>query len=122
MVERVSSGGASAGRSEPSWHGVELRHLTALQAVAAERSFSAAAVRLGYTQPAVSGQILALERLIGARLFVRMRGTRPLELSSDERRSFLEDGDTVTMTGFCQGDGYRVGFGEVAGTVLPSLE
>ncbi|CAF91787.1 unnamed protein product, partial [Tetraodon nigroviridis] len=23
--------------------------------------------------------------------------------------------------GYCQGDGYRVGFGECAGTILPSL-
>ena len=33
---------------------------------------------------------------------------------------FLQDGDRVTMTGWCQGDGYRVGFGEVTGQVLPS--
>jgi DNA-binding transcriptional LysR family regulator len=72
MAERVAN-----------WHGVELRHLIALQAVAAERSFSAAAARLGYTQPAVSGQILSLERLIGARLFVRIRGSRPLELTEE---------------------------------------
>ena len=32
-------------------------------------------------------------------------------------RKFLADGDTVTMSGWCQGDGYRVGFGEVTGTI-----
>lgn len=68
-------------RTDPNWHGVELRHLIALRAVAAEQSFSAAARVLGYTQSAVSGQVLALERLIGTRLFVRVRGTRPLELT-----------------------------------------
>jgi DNA-binding transcriptional LysR family regulator len=72
-------------RVDANWHGVELRHLIALRAVAAERSFSAAARSLGYTQSAVSGQILALERLIGARLFVRVRGTRPLELTAEGR-------------------------------------
>jgi DNA-binding transcriptional LysR family regulator len=72
-------------RTESNWHGVELRHLIALRAVAAERSFSAAARTLGYTQSAVSGQILALERLIGARVFVRVRGTRPLELTREGR-------------------------------------
>jgi DNA-binding transcriptional LysR family regulator len=71
--------------TESNWHGVELRHLIALRAVAAERSFSAAARSLGYTQSAVSGQILTLERLIGARLFVRVRGTRPLELTQEGR-------------------------------------
>jgi DNA-binding transcriptional LysR family regulator len=73
------------GRPETNWHGVELRHLIALRAVAAERSFSAAARSLGYTQSAVSGQVLALERLIEARLFVRVRGTRPLELTPEGR-------------------------------------
>jgi DNA-binding transcriptional LysR family regulator len=76
---------AAAMRSDPNWHGVELRHLIALRAVATERSFSAAARTLGYTQSAVSGQVLALERLIGARLFVRVRGTRPLELTEEGR-------------------------------------
>lgn len=71
--------------TESNWHGVELRHLIALCAVAAEQSFSAAARSLGYTQSAVSGQVLALERLIGARLFVRVRGTRPLELTDEGR-------------------------------------
>jgi len=65
----------------PRWRGIELRHLVALQAVESERSFSAAAARLGYTQSAVSGQILALERVIGARLFERSRGARPLGLT-----------------------------------------
>ena len=36
-----------------------------------------------------------------------------------EQRTFLQDGDRVTMTGWCQGPGYRVGFGEVAGRILP---
>jgi hypothetical protein len=42
------------------WPGVEIRLLVALQTVAAEGSFSHAARKLGYTQSAVSGQILAL--------------------------------------------------------------
>jgi fumarylacetoacetase len=31
----------------------------------------------------------------------------------------LQDGDVVTMVGYCQGDGYRIGFGECVGRVLP---
>ncbi len=50
-------------------------------------------------------------------LEITWRGTEPLTLPGGEERKFLADGDTVTMTGWCQGDGYRVGFGEVAGTV-----
>ena len=36
------------------------------------------------------------------------------------KRSFLEDGDSLQMRAWCQGDGYRVGFGEVEGTILPA--
>jgi len=52
----------------------DLRHLVALDLVVRERSFARAAVRLGYTQSAVSQQIAALERAAGARLLERPRG------------------------------------------------
>ena len=55
----------------------------------------------------------------GSLLEITWRGTEPLTLPGGEQRRFLADGDTVTMTGWCQGDGYRVGFGEVAGAVRP---
>jgi molybdate transport repressor ModE-like protein len=67
------------------WPGVEIRLLVALQAVAAEGSFSHAARKLGYTQSAVSGQIIALERAVGARLLDRVRGARSVELTSEGR-------------------------------------
>ncbi|MCB1004193.1 MAG: LysR family transcriptional regulator [Acidimicrobiales bacterium] len=60
---------------------VELRHLVALRAVAAERSFGKAAGRLGYTQSAVSQQIAALERAVGERLFERPGGPKPVTLT-----------------------------------------
>lgn len=37
-------------------------------------------------------------------------------------RAWLEDGDTVVMRGHCQGDGYRVGFGECRAKLLPALD
>ena len=46
------------------------------------------------------------------------RGTKPITLAGGQTRRFLEDGDRVTMTAWCQGDGYRVGFGEVTGVVV----
>jgi fumarylacetoacetase len=49
-------------------------------------------------------------------------GREPLELAGGSVRRFLEDGDRVVMTGWCQGDGHRVGFGEVAGTILPAVQ
>jgi len=56
----------------------------------------------------------------GSLLELAWNGTRPLALRGGAMRSFLEDGDEVIMTGWCQGDGYRVGFGEVRGEILPS--
>jgi fumarylacetoacetase len=46
------------------------------------------------------------------------RGSKPIELPNGESRKWLEDGDTLLITGWCQGDGYRVGFGEVTGMVI----
>jgi DNA-binding transcriptional LysR family regulator len=63
------------------WHGVELRHLTALRAIAEEGSFGRAAAQLGYTQSAVSQQIATLERAVGERLLERPGGPRPVSLT-----------------------------------------
>jgi molybdate transport repressor ModE-like protein len=63
------------------WPGVEIRLLVALERVAATGSFSRAAKELGYTQSAVSGQISALERAVGARLLERVRGSRTVRLT-----------------------------------------
>lgn len=60
---------------------LELRHLVALDAVATEGTFGRAADRLGYTQSAVSQQIASLERLVGAKVFDRPGGPRPVELT-----------------------------------------
>ena len=56
---------------------------------------------------------------LGSLLELTWNGRNPLVVDGVER-TFLEDGDTVSITGWCQGDGYRVGFGEVSGTILPA--
>jgi fumarylacetoacetase len=48
------------------------------------------------------------------------RGTKPLAMPDGSTRTFLADGDTVTMRGWAARGGLRVGFGECAGTVLPA--
>ena len=58
---------------------------------------------------------------LGSMLELAWRGTRPLHLPDGSERKFLADGDTVTMRGFAEKDGVRIGFGEVRGTVLPAL-
>src|SRR5919206_1461930 len=56
---------------------LDVRRMKVLREVAAERSFSAAAQKLGYTQSAVSQQVAALEREAGATLIERNpRGIR----------------------------------------------
>ncbi len=54
----------------------------------------------------------------GSLLEISWNGTEPLELPGGIKRSFLEDGDSLVMRGWCQGDGYRIGFGEVEGTIV----
>jgi len=49
------------------------------------------------------------------------KGTKPIELSDGMTRKFLQNGDEVIMTGYAQGDGFRVGFGSCTGKILPPL-
>ncbi len=76
------------------WLGVEFRHLAALQAIAAEGTFGRAAVRLGYTQSAVSQQIATLERVVGERLLERPGGPRPVSLT-EAGRLLLRHADAI---------------------------
>jgi fumarylacetoacetase len=54
----------------------------------------------------------------GSLLEISWNGTEPIELPGGAKRTFLEDGDSLVMRGWCQGNGFRVGFGEVEGTIL----
>lgn len=58
----------------------------------------------------------------GSLLELAWRGAEPLQLENGEERVWLLDGDELSMTGWCQGDGYRVGFGEVTGRILPARQ
>ncbi|MEB1808901.1 MAG: fumarylacetoacetase [Bacillaceae bacterium] len=58
----------------------------------------------------------------GCLLELTWRGSDPIELDNGEERVWLEDEDEITMTGWCQGDGYRIGFGEVTGRILPVVD
>jgi DNA-binding transcriptional LysR family regulator len=69
-----------------AWQGIEVRHLAALRALAEEASFHGAARRLGYSQPAVSQQLAALERRVGKKLVNRPRVSHPLTLTEAGQR------------------------------------
>lgn len=57
----------------------------------------------------------------GSLIELTWRGERPIHLPDGSARTFLEDGDTVVMRGWCEAPGRpRIGFGELRGTVLPA--
>ena len=57
----------------------------------------------------------------GSLLELSWGAKEPITLDSGHERSFLDDGDTLTLRGAAKGDGYQIGFGECSGTVLPAM-
>jgi fumarylacetoacetase len=57
----------------------------------------------------------------GSLLELSWNGTEPLSLQDGGQRTFLADGDTLTLRGYAQGKGHRIGFGECSGTILPAV-
>uniref|UniRef100_A0A665T7M3 Fumarylacetoacetase n=1 Tax=Echeneis naucrates TaxID=173247 RepID=A0A665T7M3_ECHNA len=58
----------------------------------------------------------------GSMLELSWRGSKNIDLGGGDTRTFLKDGDEVTITGYCQGDGHRVGFGPCTATILPAWQ
>jgi len=56
----------------------------------------------------------------GSLLEISQGGKMPIELETGEKRSFLEDGDEVTLKAWCEDGGVRIGFGECVGRVAAS--
>ncbi|KAJ8621514.1 hypothetical protein MRB53_030043 [Persea americana] len=56
---------------------------------------------------------------LGCLLELTWNGQKPLSLNASVRK-FLEDGDEITFTGCCKGNGYNVGFGTCSGKILPA--
>jgi fumarylacetoacetase len=57
---------------------------------------------------------------LGSLLEISQGGKQPVQLESGESRSFLEDGDEITLKAWCEGEGIRIGFGECIGRIVPS--
>lgn len=64
---------------------LSMRHLAALVAIHDEGSYRRAATRLGYSQAAITSQVAALERAVGATVFDRPGGPRPVTLTAAGR-------------------------------------
>lgn len=56
----------------------------------------------------------------GSLLELTFNGKEPLQLNGGVERTFLEDGDIIIMTGFCETAHGKIGFGSVEGTILPA--
>ncbi|MFH8614467.1 fumarylacetoacetase [Streptomyces sp. NPDC017979] len=85
----------------------------------AHMTVNGASLRTGdvYGSGTVSGPEV---RQRGSLLELTWNGRDPLELP-EGKRTFLEDGDEVTMTAWSPGpDGVRVGLGEVTGRIVPT--
>lgn len=56
----------------------------------------------------------------GSLLELTWGGQEPIQLADGSERKFLQDYDTITIRGFCERGGIRVGFGEVTTQILPA--
>lgn len=72
-----------------------------------------------YASGTISGET---EDSYGSMLELTWKGEKPLKLPNGEERKFIGDGDTVSMTGYADAEGYRIGFGEVTGHILPAKQ
>ena len=60
---------------------------------------------------------------MGSLLEMTENGRKPITLSSSQaKRTFLEDGDEVVITGMAGEEGSFVGFGDCAGVILPAIQ
>ena len=58
----------------------------------------------------------------GSMLELSWQGTKPVKLKNGQQRKFIEDNDTVTLKGYCEKNGMRIGFGEVSSKLLPVFQ
>ncbi|WP_323035231.1 fumarylacetoacetase [Pararhodobacter sp.] len=56
----------------------------------------------------------------GSLMEMSWAGREPFTLDTGETRSFIEDGDTLTLRGAAKGSGYTIGFGDCTGKILPA--
>ena len=56
----------------------------------------------------------------GSMLELSWGGKEPIKLENNETRTFLEDGDLLTLRGQCNGSNYSIGFGKCSGRILPA--
>jgi len=60
------------------------------------------------------------ESEFGSMLEISWKGSKEVKMPDGSVRKFLKDQDEVVMTGYAQGESFRIGFGECRGRVLPA--
>ena len=85
----------------------------------AHHSINGCNIRLGdcYGSGTISG---TEEGQYGSMLEISWKGTKPFKMSDGTERNFINDNDTVTIRGFAEKNGVRIGFGEVSAKLLPA--
>ena len=58
----------------------------------------------------------------GSLMEMSWAGREPFTLDTGETRTFIEDGDTLTLRGAAKGDGFLIGFGDCVGKILPAVK
>ncbi|MCF6273201.1 MAG: fumarylacetoacetase [Rhodobacteraceae bacterium] len=105
---------------------------TRLSKTNADRLYYSAAQQLCHHAiggcPMRTGDLLGSGTISGARpseygsmIELGWNGKKPIKLESGEARYFIEDGDRLTLRGHAQGQGFRIGFGECTGAILPAI-
>jgi molybdate transport repressor ModE-like protein len=110
-------------RNADRWDALEVRHVRAFAAVVDAGSFAGAARGLGYTQSAVSQQIFALERIVGAAVLLRHPGgRRPVELTDAGRLLLAHAQPLLARVQAAQADVTALSNGEVGHVALATFQ
>jgi len=72
-----------------------------------------------YASGTISGPV---PESYGSMLEIAWKGTKPVDMGNGETRTFIEDGDTVSMKGFARSGDITIGFGECSAKILPALK
>lgn len=86
----------------------------------AHQTVSGCNIRVGdlYASGTISGPT---HDSFGSMLELAWNATQPIILNDGTSRSFIEDGDTITMRAYSQKGKLRVGFGECVVKILPAV-
>jgi len=57
----------------------------------------------------------------GSMLELCWKGSKDISFPDGSKRKFIQDGDEINLIGYAQGEGYRIGFGNCKGRILPAL-